>query len=73
MDIIEEHICSLFYLVVHLFWAVEHIHHDAQGASKVFSGLRFTSASWTRGGTTHSQMKRLGQGYVTPEDGRVKM
>lgn len=57
---------SLIDLVVHLFRAVKHIYHDAQGPPEVFGSLGFTGASWTRWGATHSQMEGLGQSYVTP-------
>lgn len=58
----------LWHLVVHLFRAVEDIHHDAQRASQVFGSLRLPGASWPRGGATHSQVEGLSQGYVTPAE-----
>lgn len=62
-----------WHLVVHLFRAVEDIHHDAQGASQVFGGLRLSGASRPRGGATHSQMEGLSQGNVTPAEARNLM
>lgn len=53
------------YLVVHLFWAVEHIDHDAEWASQVLGGLCLARPSWARRGTTHRQMERLSQCDVT--------
>lgn len=57
---------SLLHLVVHLFRAVKHVHHDAQGPAQVFGSLGFTGASWTRWGAAHGQMEGLGQSDVTP-------
>lgn len=49
------------YLVVHLFRAVKHIHHDPEGSPQVFSCLSLASPSWSGRGSTHDQMKGLGQ------------
>lgn len=57
--------CQMNYLVVHLFGAVEDIHHNSKGSTQVLGGLSFSSASWSRRGSTHGEMEGLGQGDVT--------
>lgn len=47
------------YLIVHLLRAVKDVNHHAQSATKVLGCLSLASASRTRGGTTHHQVKRL--------------
>ena len=54
------------YLIVHLFRAVEHIHHDAKGPPKVLGGLSLAGAGWTSRGSTHGQVEGLGEGDVAP-------
>lgn len=48
-------------LVVHLFRAIEDVHHDAQGPSQVLGGISLPSASRTCRGPTLSQVERLGR------------
>lgn len=45
--------------VVHLFRAVEHVHHDAQRSSQILSGLRLAGPGRPSGGTTHYQVETL--------------
>jgi len=52
------------YPVVHLFGAVEDVHHDAQSSSQVLGGLCLACPSRPGWGTTHCQMEGLGEGDV---------
>lgn len=55
-----------YYLVVHLFRAVKHVHHNSKSSSQILGGLGFTSSRWAGWRSAHSEMKRLGQSDVTP-------
>uniref|UniRef100_A0A1I8JGD9 CCHC-type domain-containing protein n=1 Tax=Macrostomum lignano TaxID=282301 RepID=A0A1I8JGD9_9PLAT len=49
-------------LVVHLFGAVEHVNHDAQGSAKIFRRLRLSSTYFIeKRSAAHDEMQRLGQ------------
>lgn len=50
---------SPHYLIVHLLRAIEDVNHHPQSAAQVLGCLSLASASRTRGGTTHHQVKRL--------------
>ena len=52
------------YLIVHLFWAVEHIDHNAQSSPQIFSGLRLSRPSRSSRGSAHDQMKGLSESDV---------
>ena len=54
------------YLVVHLFRAVEDVHHYPQGPPQVLGGLCLACASGTGRGSTHGEVQGLGQGDVAP-------
>ena len=53
------------HLVVHLFGAVEHVDHDAEGTTQILGGLGFTGSCWSGRGTTHDQVEGLSQCDVT--------
>lgn len=58
------------YLVVHLFRAVEHVHHNSQSSPQILSSLGFTGSRGTGRRTAHGQMKRLSQSNVTSDKGK---
>ena len=51
-------------LVVHLFWAVEHIHHDTEGSPQILGGLCLACTSRPSRSAAHDQMERLRQSDV---------
>lgn len=56
------------YLVVHLFRAIEHIHHDTKGSAQILGSLCLARPCRTGRCTTHGQMKGLGQSDVAPDE-----
>ena len=58
--------CSMPYLVVHLFWAVEDVDHDAQRSAQILGCLGLTSPGRASRSTAHCQVERLRQRDVAP-------
>ena len=57
---------SCSYLVVHLFRAVEHVHHDAERATQVLRRFSLSGSGRPSWCAAHGQVERLREGDVAP-------